>query len=131
MTRNNTLVTVTGTDVTSGVTSADAEGLFGDLSMDDPGNEYIALKLEGILPASGEYIVTETNPALAYWVGTDENVTSANGKYVKEKTYLGDAANTDLWIVLLEGNTEVTVTVSADDDITYTINSNWTSNTQG
>jgi hypothetical protein len=114
--------TVTGTDVVTGVSSTDAEGLFGDMSAEP----VIAMCLKGILPDSGTFTVKQTNPALAEF-SDDPSVSQDGSTWVKEKTYTGSADKAALWCILKEGASTVTIDVTADGKTTtYTVNSNWT-----
>lgn len=121
---------MTGTNVTAGVDSATADGLFGDLSADNPTEKFIAVKLAGILPTSGTFTVKQTNPALEYF-SDDPSISQVGADWVKEKTYTADPAETDFWIVLTESTSQATVEVTPDGGqvTTYTVKSNWTAAT--
>lgn len=80
----NVVITLSGTDVASGISEANAE-LFGEV-----GENVVDLTLKfKNLEDDKTYQVKQTNELLAIYYGKDEYITQIDGKYVKTKNYTG------------------------------------------
>ncbi len=99
--------------------------LFGDMPM--PVTD-ISLVLS--LDCSKEYIITQQNPALAYYYGNDENVIKTEeGLYIKSKKYkFPDEDKVTYSFLLPKGQSNIVVTVNEIDGenfkVIYNININ-------
>lgn len=102
----NVVITLSGTDVASGISTANEE-LFGEV------NENVVdliLKFEN-LEDDKTYQVKQTNEMLAIYYGKDEYITQINGKYVKTKNYTG-AALKDGYAFLVASNMTLDVEIT-------------------
>lgn len=100
-------IKVAGTDLTPGISAENAE-LFGAVT----GN-FIDITLDiatlASLDPEKQYKVTQTNPALMPYAGTDPYVTNENGAFVKTKTYKGADLMDGYAILLGSGNATIRV----------------------
>ena len=100
-------IKVAGTDLTPGISAENAE-LFGAVT----GN-FIDITLDiatlASLDPEKQYKVTQTNPALMPYAGTDPYVTNENGAFVKTKTFKGADLMDGYAILLGSGNATIRV----------------------